>query len=65
MLGLLMDRLMRRFNVDGAKPFTVYSTPRGGHFFLPPVMIRARSLYEANREFDIAYPDRQRQKTVG
>jgi hypothetical protein len=32
-------------------------------FFMGPITIRANSLYEANRKFDVTYPDYVRRAT--
>ena len=65
MLGLLLDRLNLADLFKGpSSTFMVLSRPKDGHFFLEPVLITARSLYEANREFDVSYPERKRMRTV-
>jgi hypothetical protein len=58
--SFLLDRLMAKANqgtyeiIYSVNPFT---------FFMGPITIRANSLYEANRKFDVTYPDYVRRAT--
>lgn len=65
MLGVLLDRikLADLFGASG-DTYVIQSRPIDGHYFLEPVLITARSKYEANREFDVSYPDRVRMSTT-
>ena len=57
-----IDRLIRKANNE--KLYVVYSSPRWAHFYHQPVEVYAHNLYDANRWFDVNFPDRLRRKTV-
>ena len=57
-----LDRLLRKASNE-AIYYITYS-PRDGHFFLGPVVVSAYSLYDANRWFDVNYPEFRRRATA-
>ena len=58
--NLFMSRLMQRAN---QATYQVFYSPKGLHFFSGPIEVKANSLYEANRKFDVTYPDYVRRET--
>ena len=45
------------------KTFQVVYSVNPFTFFMGPIEIKANSLYEANRKFDVTYPDYVRRET--
>ena len=57
-----LDRLVRKANNEAL--YYIHYSPRDGHFFLGPVVVAAYSLYDANRWFDVNFPEFRRRTTA-
>ena len=57
-----IDRLLRKVNNEGL--YYIYYSPLDGHFFLGPTVVAAYSLYDANRWFDVSFPEFRRRSTT-
>ena len=60
LFNLFANRLNKKAN---QATYQVFYSGKGLHFYLCPVEVRAYNLYEANRKFDVTYPDYVRRET--